>query len=74
MLKNRLFALVGVVLLVVGIWLVNFKQPVSILETLPENVVGSELEYGFIYGLQTVNLNENEKHQLLQLLNEKKLS
>ena len=49
--KKWLFVIASISLLVAGGWFLNYKQPVSILETLPENLVVSELKYIFMYGL-----------------------
>ena len=68
--KKWLFVIASIALLVAGGWFINYKQPVSILETLPENLVVSELKYVFMYGLNTYTLSEQEEQQFVRLLSE----
>lgn len=73
-LKKWLLIITCIVILGAGGWFIRFKQPVSILETLPENVAGSELTSAFVYGpyaLNTSVLTEQQTQQLYQLLSEK---
>lgn len=69
--KKWLLITTCIVLLGAGGWFINYKQPVSILETLPENLVVSKLSYVFMYGLNAYSLTEQEQQQFVQLLSEK---
>ncbi|MBD8035879.1 hypothetical protein H9635_03935 [Solibacillus sp. A46] len=60
------------VMFVVGftVFLFYFKQPTSIMESLPAVIVGEEFENAALFERETINLNQEQKKQLLELLDE----
>ncbi|MEK4130008.1 hypothetical protein NYE67_10010 [Solibacillus sp. FSL W8-0474] len=62
---------IGVVFVIgFAVFLFYFKQPTSIIESLPAAIAGEEFEDAALFERETINLNQEQKKQLLELLDE----
>ncbi|MEK3765921.1 hypothetical protein [Solibacillus sp. FSL K6-4121] len=68
--KKNVFNLGFFILFGFAVFLFHFKLPTSIMESLPAAIAGEEFEDAALFERETINLNQEQNKQLLELLDE----